>query len=164
MYSKKEITVIILGIIFFALLIVELPYLERKLSNRKEFNYDEKTEQTKQIDKYVCTFQSKSNTLSQMIEATFYIDNDKVKRIYTKTSKSYTKKSDFESAVAGLKQDVKTENLETKTTLDNLNYTIIEVRGEDIVDKVKTTYPTDYKELTEYLDKNNYACTIRYKK
>lgn len=164
MYSRKEIIIGVLTVLFFGILIFELPNLERIISNRKEYKYDENNNNKKQIDKYICTFSSKSNVLTTIIEATFYIDEDNVTRIYTRTSRSYAKKIDFEGATAALTEDVKTETLETKTTIDELNYTIIEVKGEDITQTTKTTYPTTHDELTKYLETNNYTCTIRYKK
>ena len=162
MFSKKEILVSVLAVAFFGLLILELPKLEKILSNRKEFEYNEETSAKKQVDKFICTFSSKSNVLTTIIEANFYINEDKVTRIYTKTSRSYAKKIDFEGAT--IKEDVKTDTLEIKTTKDELNYTIIETKGENITESTKTTYPTKYDELTKYLETNNYTCTIRYKK
>lgn len=164
MSSKKDLIIGIIAVVFFGLLIFELPNIEKIISGRKDYEYNESEDPKKQIDKYVCTFGTKSNVMSKILEATFYIDKDNVTRIYTKESRSYTKKIDFEGAVAALKEDVKTDTLETKTTLDNLNYTIIEVRGEDITPTTKTNYPTTYKELTKYLETNKYTCTIRYKK
>ena len=129
MFSKKEILVSVLAVAFFGLLILELPKLEKILSNRKEFEYNEETSAKKQVDKYICTFSSKSNVLTTIIEATFYIIEDKVTSIYTKTSRSYAKKIDFEGAT--ITEDVKTDTLEIKTTKDELNSTIIETKGEN---------------------------------
>lgn len=164
MFSKKEILITIMSILFFSLLIFALPQLEKIVSNRKTYDYKEEEKKELVVDKYICTFSSKSNVLKNVLEATFYIDNEQVKRIYTKESKTYLKKEDYEEAVKSVEKNIQTDNLEIKVTLDRVNYTIITVRGENILPTSKVKYPTNYHELKTYLEKNNYTCTIRYKK
>lgn len=163
MFTKKEIVITTLFIVFFSILVLFLPFLEGKISNRKTYEYNEEEKKEREIGKYVCTFSSSSNLLKNVIEATFYLDQEQVTRIYTKESKTYMKKEDYNYAVRSIPANVETENLERKTTLDELNYTIITVQGENIKEDSKVNYPTTYHELTEYLEKNKYTCTIRYK-
>lgn len=164
MFTKKELVIALLFIIFFAGLIFFLPTIEEKVFGRKTYEYEEKGEKVKKIEKYVCTFSSNSNVLKNVIEATFYINGNDVTRIYTKESKTYLRKQDYESAVLSIEKNIETEDLELKTTKDDLNYTIITVKGQNIKNDTKVSYPTTYNELSEYLKKNNYTCTIRYKK
>lgn len=163
MFTKKEIVITTLFIVFFALLVLFLPFLEGKIFNRKTYEYEEEEKQEREISKYVCTFSSNSNILKTVVEATFYLDKEQVTRIYTKESKTYMKKEDYNNALKSIPANVETEDLERKTTLDEMNFTIITVKGENIKEDSKVSYPTTYNELTEYLEKNNYTCTIRYK-
>lgn len=164
MFTKKELVIAILFIIFFAGLIFLLPTLESKIFNRKSYEYEGEKEEIKEIDKYVCTFSSNSNLLKSVIEATFYIDGEKVTRIYTKKSDTYMQKKDYENALESIEKNVETEDLEIKTTLDEMNYTIITVKGQNIKEDTTVSYPTTHSELSNYLEQNNYTCTIRYKK
>lgn len=164
MFTKKELITASLFIIFFAGIIYFLPTLEENISNRKIYEYEEKKENVKEIEKYICNFSSNSNVLKSIIEATFYINGDNVTRIYTKESKTYSKEQDYKSAVSSIEPNIETKDLEMKTTKDDLNYTIIIVKGQNIKEGTKVNYPTKYNELSEYLKKNNYTCTIRYKK
>ncbi len=163
MFTKKEIIITIIGITLGTILIYFLPQIEEKFSNRKIYEYDQETAPKQVVDKYICTFGSNSNLLKLNIEATFYINNNKVSRIYTRKTETYTKESDYKEASQAIEKNIDTENHTLKTSLDNINWTIIVTEGINITDGVKTNYPNDYEELKTYLETNKYTCTIRYK-
>jgi hypothetical protein len=163
MYTKKEIIITILLIAFFTLLIVGLPQLEKVISGRKTYDYKREETTEKQVEKYICTSSVDNDILTSIKEATFYITEDKVTRIYTKESKTYKNKQDFTNASKTLEDNVTTDDLETKSTVDEVNWTIILVRAENITDQTVTDYPTTNTALAEYLEQNEYTCTIRYK-
>lgn len=163
MFTKKEIIITIIGIALGVILIYFLPEIEEKLSNRKVYEYDPETAPKQVIDKYICTFGSNSNLLKLNIEATFYLTDEKVTRIYTRKTETYTNEADYEEAATAKQKDIDTEDHTLKTSLDNINWTVIVTEGLNIKDGVKTSYPTEYKELKKYLETNKYTCTIRYK-
>lgn len=164
MFTKKEIIITMVFVLFFAILIYLLPVIEENVFRRKKYDYEVEEKLKKEVDKYICTFSSNSNLLKTVIEATFYINNDSVTRIYTRKSETYNNKENYDNALLSVEKNIETENLEIKTTLDDLNYTIITTKGQNILNGTKYEYPTTYNELSEYLKKSNYTCTIRYKK
>ncbi len=163
MFTKKEIIITILGILAGATLIFFLPTIENKLSNRKVYEYEFDEEKRLIVDKYVCTFASNSNLLKSNIEATFYINEEKVTRIYTRKTETYTKKENYEEALKGIQKNIDTEDHTLKIAQDNINWTIITTEAQNIKEGTKVSYPTAYEELKKYLETNNYTCTIRYK-
>lgn len=163
MFTKKEILITVGTIAFFSALIFFLPQLEGKIVNRKTFEYEEEEQKIRTVDKYLCTFSSKSNLMSNVIEATFYMSGTNVTRIYTKESTTYKKKDAYLSATKVLEKNIETEDYAVKSTLDDINYTIITVKGINIKQNTKTDYPIIQQDLVNYLEKNNYTCTIRYK-
>jgi hypothetical protein len=163
MFSKKEIIIFIACVITFGLIIYFLPNIESKLTGRKLYEEEEVVSTKKEVDKYICTFGSNSNTLKSNIEATFYLTDNKVTRIYTRKTETYTKKSDYDNALISKEEESTDIDYTVKVAEDNINYTIITTKGINIKDDTKVDYPTTYEELTEYLEKNNYTCSIRYK-
>ena len=164
MFTKKEILTTISFVLLFGILIYFLPTIEENIFKRKTYEYEEETIEKKEIDKYICNFASNSNMLKRIIEVTFYINGDSVTRIYSKKSETYSNKENYNNALKSIEKDIKIDNLEIKTTLDDMNYTIITSKGENVVENKKYEYPTTFNELNTYLKKNNYTCTIRYKK
>jgi hypothetical protein len=163
MYTKKEIIIAVLAILFGMGLIYFLPTIENKLSNRKTFESDTETENIKIPEKYVCTSDSNDSLVRKITEATFYLTDENVTRIYTRITETYTKEADYNDATKNVKANLDTEDHTLKTVLDNLNWTVITVEAKNIKEGTTTTYPTEYEELKEYLEQNNYVCTIQYK-
>ena len=162
--SKKDIILFIVGAGFLGLIVYFLPVIDSKLTGRKLYNEEEEVpDQKRFVDKYVCTFGSNSNLLRSNIEATFYLDNKMVTRIYTRQTETYTKKVDYENALKSVLKDNNDPDYTVKVAKDNINYTIITTKGINIKTGTKVDYPTSYEELTTYLETNNYTCSVYYK-
>lgn len=162
--AKKDIIIFIVGSIVLGLIIYFLPVIDSKITGRKLYNEEEEVpNQTRLVDKYVCTFGSNSNLLRSNIEATFYLDNKLVTRIYTRQTETYTKKVDYENALKGVEKDNNDPDYTVKVIKDNTNYTLITTKGINIKAGTKVDYPTSYEELKSYLEKNNYTCSVHYK-
>lgn len=162
--SKKDVILFFIGAIFIGMLVYFLPQIDSKIRGQKLHGPEEEvTNKPKEVDKYICTFGSNSNLLRLNIEATFYLQNKKVTRIYTRQTKTYTKKEEYEDALKDVEKENKDVDYTVKVAKDNMNNTIITTKGINIKDGTKVDYPTSYEELTDYLEKNNYTCSVHYK-
>lgn len=162
--SKKDLIIFIVGAVVLGLVVYFLPVIDSKLTGRKLYNEEEDVpDQKRLVDKYVCTFGSNSNLLRSNIEATFYLDNKLVTRIYTRQTETYTKKVDYENALKGAPKDNNDPDYTVKVARDNTNYTVITTKGINIKTGTKVDYPTSYEELKAYLENNNYTCSVHYK-
>ncbi len=162
--AKKDIIIFIVGSVLLGLVIYFLPVIDSKITGRKLYNEEEEVPSQKRlVDKYVCTFGSNSNLLRSNIEATFYLNNKEVTRIYTRQTETYTKKADYDNALKGIAKDNTDPDYTVKVIKDNINYTVITTKGINMKVGTKVDYPTSYEELKTYLEKNNYTCSAYYK-
>lgn len=161
MFTKKEWVFVIICIILFVGLVVFLPEIDGFISNKKEYEYDESLHS--KVDRHICTHETRDTNGKTILEATFYISEENVTRIYTKESKTFTRKEDYDNALKTLEENKKTADYEVKITPDDTNYTIYTVKGINIKEGTSTNYPTNYEKLKEYLQANGYDCTVRYK-
>lgn len=162
--SKKDIILFLVVAVLIGGLVYFLPQIDSKIRGHKLHGPEEDViNKPKEVDKYTCTFGSNSNLIRLNIEATFYLNDEKLTRIYTRQTKTYTKKEDYEDAL----KDVEKENTDVDNTVkvakDNINNTIITTKGINIKEGIKVDYPITYEELTDYLEKNNYTCSVHYK-
>lgn len=163
MFTKKEKIVTIICVICGILLVYFLPTIEAFITGRKNYTYDEGKEPKKQVDKYICTYTSSSNAVSTTIDVTFTIENDTVTKMFSRESKAYNSLDSYKGALITLGSEVENEIERIKIIRDDENNTIITTKDQKVSLGAKINYPTNYKELKEYLDKNKYTCTIRYK-
>lgn len=162
--SKKDCIIFVVVAILMGGLIYFLPQIDSLITGKKLNGKEEEVVSTKkEVDKYTCTFGSNSNLIRQNIEATFYLSNEQVTRIYTRQTQTYPKKEDYQNALKDVEKESKDEDYTVKVALDNINNTIITTKGINIKEGTKVDYPTKYEELTDYLEKNNYTCSVHYK-
>lgn len=162
--SKKDLTIFIVGAVVLGVIVYFLPVIDSKLTGRNLYSEEEEVpDQKRLVNKYVCTFGSNSNLLRSNIEATFYLDNKVVTRIYTRQTETYTKKIDYENALKGVEKDNNDPDYTVKVAKDNINYTVITIKGINLKQGTKVDYPTSYEELKTYLENNNYTCSVHYK-
>lgn len=162
--SKKDMVVFLVGAIVLGLVVYFLPVIDSKLTGRKMYSEEEEVyDHKKLVDKYVCTFGSNSNLLRSNIEATFYLNDKVVTRIYTRQTETYTKNEDYQNALKDAPKENNDPDYTVKVARDNTNYTIITTKGINLKSGTKVDYPTSYEELTTYLENNNYTCSVHYK-
>lgn len=162
--SKKDIIVFLIVTILIGGLIYFLPQIDSLITGKKLHGKEEEVVSTKkEVNKYICTFGSNSNLIRQNIEATFYLNNEQVTRIYTRQTQTYPKEEDYQYALKEVEKENTDEDYTVKVALDNINNTIITTKGINIKEGTKVDYPTNYEELTDYLEKNNYTCSVYYK-
>ena len=162
--SKKDVIVFLIVTVLVGGLIYFLPQIDSLITGKKVHGKEEEVVSTKkEVDKYTCTFGSNSNLIRQNIEATFYLSNEQVTRIYTRQTQTYPQIEDYKNALKETEKENDDEDYTVKVALDDINNTIITTKGINIKEGIKVDYPTNYEELTNYLEKNNYTCSVHYK-